>query len=78
MHQVTMPRFSQDMESGLILEWRVREGERVRAGQVLAEIDTDKATIELESPCDGRVASILHGNGAEVPVGEVIAIIAEE
>ncbi len=77
MHQVVMPKFGEAMETGVILEWKVREGETVRQGDTLAEIDTDKATIDLESPCSGKVAAILRGDGAEVPVGEVIALIAE-
>jgi len=77
MYEVTMPKLSDSMETGQILEWKVKEGDEVHAGDVLAEIESDKATLELECFADGVMAKILHGDGAEVPVGEVIAVIGE-
>lgn len=78
MYEVTMPKLSDSMETGQILEWKVREGDQVREGDVLADIESDKATLELECFRAGTMARILHGDGAEVPVGQTIALIAEE
>jgi pyruvate dehydrogenase E2 component (dihydrolipoamide acetyltransferase) len=76
MYEVVMPRLSDSMEEGKIIKWRVKEGDAVREGQVLAEIESDKAVMELECFHDGRLAQILQGDGAEVAVGQVIATIA--
>lgn len=78
MYDVTMPKLSDSMEVGKIVEWRVKRGDKVREGDVLAEIESDKATMELECFRDGVVADILQEADAEVPIGEVIARIAEE
>ena len=76
MYEVVMPRLSDSMEEGKIIKWRVKEGDAVREGQVLAEIESDKAAMELECFHDGRMAQILQGDGAEVAVGQAIAYIA--
>ena len=78
MYEVTMPKLSDSMEVGKIIEWRVKEGDAVEAGGVLAEVESDKAAMELECFVDGTVAKILHGDEEEIPVGHVIALIAEE
>ncbi|MDP6439395.1 MAG: dihydrolipoamide acetyltransferase family protein [Candidatus Brocadiia bacterium] len=78
MYQITMPKLSDSMEEGKIIEWKVAEGDEVRMGVVLADIESDKATMELECFQDGVIAEIVHGDGAEVAVGEVIGRIAEE
>ena len=75
MYDVTMPKFSDSMEEGKIIRWRVKTGDEVREGDVLAEIESDKAVMELESYRSGVVAEILHGDETEVAVGEVIARI---
>ena len=77
MYEVTMPKLSDSMEDGKIIEWKVKEGDAVREGDVLAEIESDKAVLELECFHDGVVAQIKHGNGGEVRVGDVIAIITD-
>jgi pyruvate dehydrogenase E2 component (dihydrolipoamide acetyltransferase) len=64
------------MEEGKIIKWKVKVGEAVHEGDVLAEIESDKAVMELECFHDGRIAEIVHGDGAEVAVGQVIAYIA--
>lgn len=74
---VTMPKLTDSMEEGRIVEWKVAPGDRVREGDVLAEIETDKAVMELESFWTGTVAELLHGNGDVAAVGEVIARIAD-
>jgi len=75
MHEVTMPKLSNTMEVGQIISWRVREGEAVRPGDVLAEIESDKAVMELECPHEGVLLRIVRPEGEEAPVGEVIAYV---
>jgi pyruvate dehydrogenase E2 component (dihydrolipoamide acetyltransferase) len=72
MAEIVMPRLSDTMEEGTILRWLVAEGEHVRRGQELVEIETDKATMTYESDLDG-VLAILAGEGDTLPVGAVIA-----
>ena len=76
MYEVTMPKLSDSMEVGKIIKWRVKEGDEVHEGDVLAEVESDKANMELECFRDGTFAKIVHGDDEEVPVGEVIAFIA--
>jgi len=78
MYEVTMPKLSDSMEEGKIIEWRVAEGDAVSEGDVLAEVESDKAVMELECFQAGVVAQIKHGDESEVHVGEVIALIAAE
>jgi len=78
MYEVTMPKLSDSMEVGKIIEWRVKPGDTVAAGDVLAEVESDKAAMELECFADGTIAEILHADGEEVPVGHVVAVIAEQ
>ena len=77
MALVTMPKAGQTMEEGTILRWCRQEGEPVAKGEILLEIDTDKATVEVEAPEGGIVRRILSPAGATVPVLSPIAIIAE-
>ena len=77
--EIYMPALSPTMEKGTLAKWLVKEGDSVESGDILAEIETDKATMEYESIDDGTIAKILVPEGSEdVPVGEVIAILAEE
>lgn len=76
MHDVTLPRLSQGMETGAILRWLKSEGDRVEKGDVLYEIETDKATQEVEAEIAGVLVSILQPEG-EHPVGTTIAYIGE-
>jgi pyruvate dehydrogenase E2 component (dihydrolipoamide acetyltransferase) len=78
MRDVTMPKLSDSMEVGKVIRWRVAEGDRVGEGDVLADVESDKAEMELESFHDGVVSKIVKAEGAEVPVGEVIAFIGDE
>ena len=75
---VIMPRLDIDMESGAVVEWRKREGEPVRAGEVIALVMSQKVTYELESPASGVLACVLVEPEVEVPIGTPIAIVAEE
>lgn len=75
---VAMPKLGFDMAEGTLVRWVMHEGEAVEKGQVLAEIETDKATVEVESPYSGTVLKHLVEQGAIVPVGDGIAIIGAE
>jgi pyruvate dehydrogenase E2 component (dihydrolipoamide acetyltransferase) len=76
---VTMPALSPTMEEGNLAKWLVKEGDKVASGDVIAEIETDKATMEVEAVDEGTVAKILVAAGTEgVKVNDVIAILAAE
>jgi pyruvate/2-oxoglutarate dehydrogenase complex dihydrolipoamide acyltransferase (E2) component len=70
-----MPTLGYDMETGKISSWLVAVGDRIERGQPIAEIETDKATIEMESLQAGTLAEIVHGPGAEVAVGQAIGFL---
>jgi pyruvate dehydrogenase E2 component (dihydrolipoamide acetyltransferase) len=72
-----MPRLSDTMESGTIIKWNVAEGDTVSAGDVIADVETDKATMELQVFDDGTLAKVLVPEGTTVDVGSVIAVFAE-
>jgi len=76
---ILMPALSPTMEEGTLTKWMVKVGDEVHSGDVIAEIETDKATMEVEAVDEGKVAKILVPEGTEnVKVNAVIAIIAEE
>ena len=70
-----MPKLSDTMTEGTLVAWKKKEGDQVSAGEVLAEIETDKATMEWESPEDGTLADIYVQEGSKVNVGDKIAFI---
>jgi len=70
---VVMPALEMAQETGKVLAWRKKEGERVSKGEPLLEIETDKAVVEIESPGDGELTGITANAGAVIPVGETIA-----
>src|SRR5437870_1564297 len=72
---VTMPRLSDSMEEGTILNWIVEEGAEVKRGEPLVEIETDKANMTYDADTDGVLIEIVVGEGETVPLGEVIARI---
>ncbi|MGP1310542.1 MAG: biotin/lipoyl-containing protein, partial [Phycisphaerales bacterium] len=74
--EVTMPRLSDTMQQGTVVKWNVKEGDAVKTGDILADIETDKATMELESFDDGTVAVLAAGEGDNVAIGEVIVVLA--
>jgi len=76
--EVVMPKLGADMQEGKIVRWLKREGERVRKGEIIAEVETDKADIEMEAYASGVVRKILTAEGQVAPVGTPVAIIAEE
>ncbi len=76
---ILMPALSPTMEKGNLAKWLKQEGDAVKAGDVIAEIETDKATMEVEAVEDGTLAKILVAAGtADVPVNQVIAVLANE
>jgi len=76
---ITMPALSPTMEEGTLAKWNVKPGDTVEAGDVIAEIETDKATMEVEAVDEGTVAQILVDEGTEgVKVNAIIAVLAEE
>ncbi|HEX8238696.1 MAG TPA: pyruvate dehydrogenase complex E1 component subunit beta [Allosphingosinicella sp.] len=77
--ELKMPALSPTMEEGTLAKWLVKEGDEVKSGDILAEIETDKATMEFEAVDEGTIAKILVAEGTdEVKVGTVIALIAAE
>ena len=76
---ITMPALSPTMEEGNLAKWLVKEGDEVKAGDVIAEIETDKATMEVEAVDEGKVAKIVVPAGTEgVKVNALIAVLAGE
>ena len=75
---VVMPKLSDTMEEGKILRWLKKPGDHVAAGEVLAEVETDKADMELEAEAAGVIAKILVEEGASAAVGEAIAQMADD
>lgn len=73
--QLTMPRLSQDMESGMVVEWLKQEGDPVERGEILLVVESDKANVEVEAPEGGILLSILAETGSEHPIGAPLAII---
>lgn len=77
--EIKMPALSPTMEEGTLAKWLVKEGDTVKSGDIMAEIETDKATMEFEAVDEGVIAKILIAEGSDnVKVGTVIAILAEE
>ena len=73
-----MPKLSDTMTEGTLVAWKKKKGDQVSAGDVIAEIETDKATMEWESPEDGTLSEIYVQEGGKVNVGDKIAFIRGE
>src|SRR5204863_5596806 len=74
---ILMPALSPTMEKGNLAKWLKKEGDKVKSGDVIAEIETDKATMEVEAVDEGTLAKILVPEGTQdVPVNDVIAVLA--
>jgi pyruvate dehydrogenase E2 component (dihydrolipoamide acetyltransferase) len=78
MPEIQMPKLSDTMTEGTLVSWKKKKGDQVSAGEVLAEIETDKATMEWESPEDGTLTEIYVEQGGKVNVGDKIAFIGGE
>src|SRR5947199_7186094 len=77
--ELKMPALSPTMEEGTLAKWLVKEGDEVKSGDILAEIETDKATMEFEAVDEGTISKIVVPEGTdEVKVGAVIAIMAAD
>ncbi|MEX0769403.1 MAG: pyruvate dehydrogenase complex dihydrolipoamide acetyltransferase [Balneolaceae bacterium] len=76
--KIEMPKLSDTMEEGVIAKWNVKEGDVVESGDVIAEVETDKATMEVEVFDDGTILKILVEEGDAVPLGGLMAVIGEE
>src|SRR2546425_9812669 len=75
MSEITMPRLSDTMEEGTIARWLKHAGDEVKKGDILAEIETDKATMDLEAYQAGILEQILVQEGETVPIGQAVAVI---
>ena len=75
--KVIMPKLSPTMEEGQISRWLKKEGDKVSMGEPLAEIDTDKATMEMQALANGVLRKILINEGQSAPLGQTIAVIGE-
>ena len=78
MPEVIMPKMGDAMEEGTLLKWLKSEGEEISEGDAIAEIETDKVTMELEAEDDGTLAQLIADEGQDVPVGDAIAFIQGE
>ena len=75
--RVVMPKLSEAMETGKLIKWLKKEGDRIQGGDILAEVETDKADVEMEAFGSGVLRKILVSPGQSVPVGSLIAVIAD-
>ena len=75
--KVIMPKLSDAMETGKVIKWLKKEGETVKGGDVLVEVETDKANVEVEAFGSGVLRKIVVAEGGQVPVGDLIAVIAD-
>ena len=75
---IEMPKLSDTMTEGTLLKWRKKEGDKVETGDVLADVETDKATMEMEAFDDGVLYKFLVAEGAKVPTGEKVALLLEK
>jgi pyruvate dehydrogenase E2 component (dihydrolipoyllysine-residue acetyltransferase) len=75
---IEMPRLGYDMESGKILGWAKKVGDKVTRGDVVAEIETEKSGVDMEANASGVLVEIIAEAGAELPVGAVIGYLEDE
>lgn len=73
--EVRMPNLGYDMEAGKVVAWLKKVGDTVVRGEPIVEIETDKTTIEMEAVASGTLVEIVAAEGAEVPVGDVVAYL---
>jgi len=75
MVEVILPKVDMDMETGVIAKWHVAPGDRVAEGDILFDMETGKAMMEVEAPASGVIREIALVDGAELPVGTRVALI---
>ena len=78
LQKMIMPKLGDTMEEGTIEAWRVKQGDRVEKRQVVMEIATDKAVLEVESLVEGMMLKILIEQGQTVPIGTVVAYVGQK
>src|SRR6516162_2042485 len=76
--EVTMPKLSPTMETGVIAQWLKKVGDTVKEGDALADIETDKATMQMKSFDDGTIVHIDHAAGDEVALGQRVLVLAKQ
>src|SRR5580765_545215 len=76
MPEITMPQLSDTMTEGTVVKWHKKEGDKVREGEKIADVETDKAVMEMESFESGTLSKILVKEGEKVQVGAALAIVA--
>jgi pyruvate dehydrogenase E2 component (dihydrolipoamide acetyltransferase) len=76
--EVILPKVDMDMATGKIAKWHVREGDAVKKGGLLFEIETDKAAMEIDAPSDGIIRNITAAEGTTIPVGQTVALIYQD
>ncbi|MEO8632738.1 MAG: lipoyl domain-containing protein [Chloroflexota bacterium] len=74
---IEMARFGYDMETGTIAKWAKKVGDAVKRGEVVAEVETAKTSVEMEALASGTLVEIVHEAGSEVPVGTVIGYLED-
>lgn len=70
-----MPKLGMTMKEGTVIEWKKKEGDKVKKDEIIAVVESEKVASDLNAPQDGILKKILHEEGDEVPVGETIAIV---
>src|SRR3954470_2727024 len=74
--EITMPQLTDTMAEGTLVKWVKKEGDKVRAGEIVAEVETDKATMEMEASESGTLAHVIVAEGGKTKVGEPLALLA--
>lgn len=72
--KISLPRLGETMETGVISKWLIKEGDKFSRGQIIAEIESDKTTVELPALENGTLTKIIYNEGEEMNVGDDIAI----
>ena len=75
MAEITMPKLSDTMTEGTLVAWKKKKGDKIASGDVIAEVETDKATMEMEAFEEGILTEIFAQEGQKVTVGEKIALV---
>jgi pyruvate dehydrogenase E2 component (dihydrolipoamide acetyltransferase) len=75
--EIKMPKFGETMEEGTVVNWKKKVGDTIHEGEVIVEVDTDKSTLEIESPASGTLLKILVQVNQTVPINTPIAIVGE-
>src|SRR5271155_4893484 len=75
--EITMPQLTDTMTEGTVIQWLKKEGDKVKSGEAIAEVETDKATMEMEIADSGTLAAILIGEGQKAAIGAVMGLIAK-